>query len=365
MSLGPSQQERQPAKELAGALARLEARWGSAAIRLGGVAAPRGGPLTEGALAPALLPLPEEAPRPDPLSPTGDEPVSTGFPALDAALGTSGLPRQVSAIIRGGASSGKTTLALRCIAEAQARGSIAAYVDLGRSFDPFEAVCRGVDLLWLVVLRPSDPREGLELAGALLAGRAVDLLVVDLPARPGRGIDALLRRLTAHARRVGARLLVLEPVDLASHVHGALAESVGVRLELDRRDWIRLGRDVIGQRTEVTVAKNRFGPPGRRVELEIRYADDSDPPATLRTEFPSMPPDRLVPRTIEHATPLPLLASSASPPRVRRARDGGGDRRYRAGRAGRAALGPGHGPGHEPGREPVGGAARPAAGRGP
>jgi recombination protein RecA len=283
--------------DLGEALARLEARWGSAAVRLGsggGVRAARLTPRTEGALAPVLEPLPGEpeiVPRPDPLAPGPVEVISTGFPILDAVLGTGGLPREASATFRGDVSSGKTTLALRCIAEAQAQGAIAAWLDLCGALDPFEAVCRGVDLRWLVVLRPPGPGEGLELAGSLLGGRAVDLLVVDLPprvdagpfdgegspARSHRGrapsLDDRLRRLSARARRSGARLIVLEPAGLPDRLHGALAESSGLRLELERRAWIRAGHDVVGQWTEVIVAKNRFGPPGRRAELEIRYVD--------------------------------------------------------------------------------------------
>jgi len=202
--------------------------------------------------------------------------VSTGFSALDAALGPGGLPRTASATIRGDLSSGKTTLALRCIAEAQATGAIAAWLDLGRSFDPLEAVARGIDLRWLVVVRPQTSAEGFAICGALLSGKAVDLLVVDLPSRLADRGEEPLRRLAARAQRAAARLIVLEPASLAGDVRGVVAESTGLRLELDRSGWIRLGHDVVGQRTRVTVAKNRFGPPGRHVELEIHYADPGD-----------------------------------------------------------------------------------------
>jgi RecA/RadA recombinase len=275
---------------LATALARLQGRWGTAAIRLGngepaaianigrGARSTDSEPLTAGAL--ALAPAPdlerEEAPRPDPLAPTGVEFVSTGFPALDAALGSGGLPRQSSAAIRGDLSSGKTTLALRCLAEAQGVGAIGAWLDLGRAFDPLEAVARGVDLRWLIVVRPRDLAEGFTIAGALLGGRAIDLLVVDLPSRMPYAGEEQLRRLAARAQRSGCRLIVLEPASLGNGTQGVVAESTGVRLELGRSGWIRLGRDVIGQQTHVTVAKNRFGPPGRQVELEIHYADSGD-----------------------------------------------------------------------------------------
>jgi recombination protein RecA len=270
-----------PDGSLTTALARLQGRWGNAAVRLGN-GDPAGTRISSieapihGAL--ALAPEPLDAPieRPDPFAPIPVDVVSTGFPALDAALGPGGLPRESSTAIRGDLSSGKTTLALRCVAEAQQSGVIAAGLDLGRAFDPIEAVGRGVDLRWLIVVRPQDPSEGFAIAGALLSGRAVDLLVVDLPHRlPVRGEESL-RRLSAHVRRVGARLIVLEPASLSTALHGALAESTGLRLELDRHDWIRLDRDVVGQQTRVTVAKNRFGPPGQRVDLEIHYVDAGD-----------------------------------------------------------------------------------------
>lgn len=231
----------------------------------------RASPSTHGALALVASHAVEVPP-----APLREGVVSTGFPVLDAALGAGGLPREASATFRGDASSGKTTLALRYVAEAQAAGAIVAFLDLGHSLDPLEAVARGVDLRWLIVLRPRDPMEGFALAGALLAGRSVDMLVIDLPLHLGGSHDALLRRLTAHARRVAARLLVLEPASLAGSVHATLGEVSSVRLELARRAWLRLGRDVVGQQTAVTVAKNRFGPPGREVELEIRYAEEGD-----------------------------------------------------------------------------------------
>ena len=342
----------QPSTEpLADALARLEHRWGHAAVRLGsgrpvGTSIP-----VEGALAPALLPVRD--PRPD------AEVVSTGFTALDAILGSGGLVRGAGVTLRGGGSSGKTTLALRIVAEAQRRGAIAAYLDLGRSFDPLEAVARGVDLTWLLILRATNATEGLRLAGALLSGRAVDLLVVDLPGRLPPAREALLRRLAGRARQVGARLVALEPPDLAPALHGALAETAGVGLELERRAWIYLDRDVIGQHTLVTVTHNRFGPPGRRVELEIRYVDEGDrergvarvlgagPPGTPGIGLRPIARRRIErtnhslrdPRSPTHATALAHLAALAAPPRTDdRATPRG------AGRAGWSTLGDGDGP---------------------
>jgi recombination protein RecA len=258
------------APALDSALARLESRWGSAAVRLGsGQSGPR--PPVSGAL--ALAPLPEPLPAP---APAEREVLPTGFPRLDAVLGQGGLPRGASASFRGGQSSGKTALALHCLAQAQAQGAIVAFLDLSRSFDPLEAASRGVDLRWLLVLRSSDAQEGFALAGALLAGRQVDLLVVDLPARLPAQHESGLRRLAAHARRQAIRLIVLEPLSIGRNLHGALAESVGLRLELEQRAWLRAGRDVVGRCVQVSVAKNRFGPPGRATELEIRYLADGE-----------------------------------------------------------------------------------------
>ena len=279
----PASRSRPGVEPLAAALSRLESRWGSAAIRLGtGLLAGDGVPgaavsfPVEGSLAPLPDPDPGRAPaRPDPLAPLDDRVIPTGFPGLDEILGPGGLVREAQVTLRGDASCGKTTLALRLVAEAQSRGAIEAWLDLGRAFDPLEAVARGVDLEWLLVLRAADATEGLRLAGALLGGRAVEILVADLPDRMPVD-EGLLRRLAARARQVGARLVTLEPAGLASPARSALAESAGVGLELQRLAWIRAGRDVVGQRTEVTVEKNRFGPPGRRVALEIRYADEGD-----------------------------------------------------------------------------------------
>jgi hypothetical protein len=281
---------------LSSALARLQGRWGTAAIRLGNgdFAAAReagahgrqgagsGSPwsvdpsaetLTSGALALAPLAEPPPISAPEPLAPVGREFVSTGFAALDAALGE-GLPRFASAAFRGDLSSGKTTLALRCVAEAQAAGAICAWLDLGRAFDPLDAAARGVDLRWLLVIRPQDIAEGFTICGSLIGGQAVDLVVVDLPSRLSDQSEDRVRRLAARGQRAGCRLIVLEPSSLGGS--GSVAESTGVRLELDRTGWLRLGRDVIGQRTHVTIVKNRFGPPGRQVHLDIHYTDGGD-----------------------------------------------------------------------------------------
>jgi len=436
-----------PSADVTAALATLRDRWGAAAPRFVETRPTErtNGARTIGALAAAPMPWldPELEPN-DPLRPEprpfdlpdeharpgrpavdrvdGDARiVSTGFPALDAILGTGGIPRLAGVAVRGDHSSGKTTLALRLAAEAQAGGAIVAYLDLGRSFDPVEAVARGVRLEWLVVLTPDSLDEGLTMAGALLQGRAIDLLLLDLPAdvhraeirtpaparpagsgrspgtgrSPGRAPSFAdrLHRLAALARRAGSLLVVLEPPGLPSGLTSVLSESVGLRLDLVRRAWIRLGRDVVGQRTEVVIARSRFGPPGRSAELRILYAEGGErdgcladrgllwetpidsagrpaagpepiplPPSASRSEpIGGTGAHRMVPaattdapisstaRTHHHATAPPLLAASPAPPGAPppgapglRVVSNGPDRSRRP------ALDRGHGPRHEP-----------------
>lgn len=353
-----------PSADVTAALASLQARWGTAAPRI----TERG--VTEGAL--ALAPSPSLAPEPEARLDPNDRVIRTGFAALDAILGPGGLPRSASVAIRGDGSSGRTTLVLRLAAEAQVTGAIVAWLDLARSFDPVEAVARGVRLEWLVIITPQTLDEGLAIGGALLAGRSVDLLVLDLPGgrlaatdRPAAIADRL-GRLAALARRSETLFVVLEPPGLAGGLAGAVAEATSLRLELARRSWIRLGRDIVGQRTEALVARNRYGPPGRRATLRILYAEGGERDACLRRDdllvdqlpdqnpgqnldpAPAIQPER----THRDATASSL--SAAPPPRARQTASLG-VLPARPAHPGRQALG--SGPGHR--REPGG----PSAGR--
>jgi recombination protein RecA len=311
-----------PSTDLNAALATLRSRWGAAAP---GFAGERFGEVV-GALATVPIEAPGDAGdasrQPDP-----DRIISTGFAELDAILGPGGLPRGMGVSLRGDASSGRTTLALRLAAEAQAAGSIVAWLDLTATLDPVEAVARGIRPEWLVVLTPAEPLEGLAIAGSLLAGRAVDVLVIDLPARlpkasvPQRGgtearFADRLGRLAALARRAGITLVVLEPPATArggtnaiGNLASAVGEATGIRLELARRSWIRLGRDVVGQRTEVIVARNRAGPPGRRATVRILYADGGERDACLRRDGLLVEPGALAP-----VIPVPGKRNDATPP---------------------------------------------------
>ena len=297
-------------------------------------------------LGPAMAPAtaPASSPRTAPPATDADgRVVSTGFAALDAILGMGGLPRTTTVALRGDASSGKTTVALRLAAEAQASGAIVAWLDLARAFDPVEAVARGIQPEWLVVLTPVDLEEALALSAALLAARTVDLLVVDLPdgrdpAVGGVRVGDRLGRLAALARRAGTLLVIVEPNALGRGLAAAVEEASGLRLELERTGWIRLGRDVVGQRSAVTVARNRHGPPGRRTDLEILYAEGgardaclvreellADPAHAVEPPAPPGPratdpppatrPKGPPPSADTHASPAPALATPAAPAR--------------------------------------------------
>jgi recombination protein RecA len=324
-------------------------------------------------LLPALLPLPDigtpnatlGAPRTRPAPATTDRTIPTGFPALDALLAAGGLPRAGTVALAGAGSSGATTLALRVLAEAQVGGALAAWVDLPRALDPVEAVARGVRLEWLAVLVPDDAAEALAMAGTLLQARAVDILVLDLgtahggrsayegrsaraeraatatpatpvvPARRGPRPPNLadqLARLVAFARRAGALLLVLEPADTPASLRAALDEGAGLRLELRRSGWVRLGREVVGQRTEVRVAKDHHGAPDRRTTLRILYAEGGPRDRCLARDellveepvagasvaeepVAGAPPGILRPSAITSSTVTSAESPSAVPPR--------------------------------------------------
>jgi RecA/RadA recombinase len=360
-----------PRGDVDAALAGLQARWGAAAPRVVGALA----------LAPAVA-LSDEQPRYEP-SLDDSRVIHTGFAALDAILGPGGLPKSASVAIRGDGSSGRTTLSLRVAAEAQAQGSVVAWLDLSRSFDPVEAVARGIRLEWLVVITPASLDEGLSIAGSLLAGRSVDMLVLDLPGgrlaktdKPARVADRL-HRLAALARRAETLLLILDAPGLKGGLATAVDQSTGIRLELARRSWVRLGRDVVGQRTEALVAHNRHGPPGRKATLRILYAEGGERDACLAHDallidqapipapiaapihIPLEAPDR---KTHDHATSPPLRPASAPPPgagpTLRALPD-------RPARARRPAVGPGAGHRRRPDRSSAGRPARHAAGERP
>lgn len=373
-------------------MASLQERWGGAAPRWGGevvgalAVAPRPSPSVDPDELPSGLPGPSGLPA------TSDRAISTGFHALDSILGLGGLPRAATTSLHGDGTSGATTLALQAVAQTQAAGGIAAYLDLAKSLDPVEAEARGVQLNWLVVLTPDSLEEALAMAAMLLQDRTVDLLLLDMPARPldggklsGATLAERFGRLAALARRAGVQLLVIEPPNLPAALAGALTQVAALRLELSRRAWIRLGRDVVGQRTEVRVVRDRFGPPGRVAELRILYAEGglrdaclsrvdllretapgagTAPPGGLRPSAPipavrPSPPLHLPTIPVFHdATSPSSLAPPPSPPGSRqgfRAIRGGADR------SGWQAMDGRLGPGRKPVGAGAGGSDRDAA----
>ena len=315
-----------PSAAVQASLANLRERWGGAAPRWGGEVVgalaidPRSQPRVEFGAAEALgTDAAFPARRPD--DSLGERALPTGFGSLDAILGLGGLPRAATTALHGDGTSGKTTLALTAAARAQAAGGLVAYLDLARSLDPVEAVARGVRLEWLVVLTPDSLDQAVAMAAMLLQDRTVDLLLLDLPSRPMNGtrisvanLAERLARLTAMARRAGVQVLVLEPPRLPTALSGALSQVAALRLDLSRREWIRMGRDVVGQRTEVRVARDRFGPPGRSTELRIMYADGGLRDACLVREELLSEGGARVRRLLEPIESAPRILAGTGPP---------------------------------------------------
>jgi recombination protein RecA len=204
--------------------------------------------------------------------------VPTGFPALDRALGIGGLPRGQMCEIAGPATSGKTTLALKILAQVQARGGQVGYVDQALYFDPDYAYRCGVDLSRLVVGKTHDLGEALAMTEALVRNGSLSALVFDaldlLWTDPVTAsyLAATLSRLPAFLARFQTILLVLHesPGD-QSPALSALAHGAAVRLQVVRDRWINRQGDIRGYEASVQVLKNRFGPSGATVKLKIEF----------------------------------------------------------------------------------------------
>ena len=229
-----------PPPNVQAALASLQERWGGAAPRWGGEVL--------GALAMAPRPSPggskcgRWAARAVAPAPSDERAIPTGFRALDAILGLGGLPRAATTALHGDGTSGKTTLALQAVAQVQAAGGIAAYLDLARSLDPVEAVARGVQLDWLVVLHAGPLEEALAMAAMLLQDRTVDLLLLDLPPltsdRAGLSAAALASGCTDWRRwhvEPRSSCWCWSRQNCLGPITGALAQIAALRLELSRR----------------------------------------------------------------------------------------------------------------------------------
>ena len=194
--------------------------------------------------------------------------VPTGQPALDAALGTGGWPRGALALLDAPAGSGATTLALGSLAAAQAAGGLTAWLDLDGTLDPAVAARLGVSLEWLLVARPHDAAEAIELAAWLGRSGLIDALVLDLGERATPERRALDRLGSLLARAGSTSALVLAPAGRSEA--GAAA---GVRVALHRTAWLGIGRDLVGQRVHAVVERHRWALAGASAELDLWFGE--------------------------------------------------------------------------------------------
>ncbi len=213
--------------------------------------------------------------------------IPTGFPALDQALGTGGLPRGRITEVCGQRSAGKVTLVVHAIAQAQARGGLAVYIDLPHLIDPHYLARHGVDLDYFLIAQPASGVEALEVADTLVRSGGLDLVIFDSVAdlAPGGGqratararlLSSALRRLAGSVAASPTAFVFLNRAPPGSRTGPggrALRFYASLRLLVERQGWLLRGDDVIGCRSVVQVLKNKLAPPFRSAEIEVRYED--------------------------------------------------------------------------------------------